>query len=492
MSYQKQNFANGEVLSAAQLNHIEDGIVDVESAANETKTVVDKIIDPTLSLSGKAADAKATGDAVGELKEDFDNLEGSQGIILNKKDFKNGNYNTDLGEITDGVKYAIRSCPHYKVTSSRLIVSIKEGYNLYIVGFDENGSFYPVLNTREAANFQNGDISVPITSKTVSFSLAKNDFSDITVDDIDIAKLKVIGIENIEVLDNASVARKGAKLFPNGDWVTVYEKNGEGILQNMFFAGDYPEWRTLIRITIDGMLLAYGSLYEFLGIWAYLPNNIKFGNSLFGKTGDVGGIYLNYKFPFYKSIKIELANDSANNMYVWFSCRVTDWYPISIGGVIIPYGAYFKMVSRLYENVQSGEEITLLEGLDACGLIIATLMSAKGHTTSWFQEGMLREYKNGSDTAELLSSSLEDYFCGTYYFRSGIFTNEVAGCTSINGVGGENSFSGYRLHTNDVLPFGRHGYKLTLRNNDLNTEEGSALQNETVADYRVIVAHYYW
>lgn len=31
MSYQKQNFANGEVLTASQLNHIEDGIVDLES-----------------------------------------------------------------------------------------------------------------------------------------------------------------------------------------------------------------------------------------------------------------------------------------------------------------------------------------------------------------------------------------------------------------------------------------------------------------------------
>ena len=31
MSYQKQNFANGEVLSASQLNHIEDGIADLES-----------------------------------------------------------------------------------------------------------------------------------------------------------------------------------------------------------------------------------------------------------------------------------------------------------------------------------------------------------------------------------------------------------------------------------------------------------------------------
>lgn len=71
MSYQKQNFANGEVLTAPQLNHIEDGIVDVESAANETKGVVDKIIDPTLSLSGKAADAKATGDAIRGVKDDL-------------------------------------------------------------------------------------------------------------------------------------------------------------------------------------------------------------------------------------------------------------------------------------------------------------------------------------------------------------------------------------------------------------------------------------
>lgn len=64
MGYQKQNFANGNVLTAENLNHMENGIADAESTANATKNVVDKIIDPTLSLSGKAADAAKVGEAV--------------------------------------------------------------------------------------------------------------------------------------------------------------------------------------------------------------------------------------------------------------------------------------------------------------------------------------------------------------------------------------------------------------------------------------------
>ena len=46
----------------------------VEQFANTAGENIQKSIDPTLSVSGKAADAKATGDAVGELKEDLDDI----------------------------------------------------------------------------------------------------------------------------------------------------------------------------------------------------------------------------------------------------------------------------------------------------------------------------------------------------------------------------------------------------------------------------------
>ena len=67
MSYQKQNFANGEVLTAPQLNHIEDGIVDLESnsstafAGKADKTEVQA---NAKSISAETARAQAAESAL--------------------------------------------------------------------------------------------------------------------------------------------------------------------------------------------------------------------------------------------------------------------------------------------------------------------------------------------------------------------------------------------------------------------------------------------
>ena len=74
----------------------------VEQFANTAGENIQKAIDPTLSLSGKAADAKATGDAVGQLKEDVVTKLGKYAVGETELQFNNSGYvKSDGGEIVE-------------------------------------------------------------------------------------------------------------------------------------------------------------------------------------------------------------------------------------------------------------------------------------------------------------------------------------------------------------------------------------------------------
>ena len=76
----------------------------------------------------------------------------------------------------------------------------------------------------------------------------------------------------------------------------------------------------------------------------------------------------------------------------------------------------------------------------------------------------------------LLSSGLEDYFLGTYYFNRGRYANNLAGLTHFDEKA--RTFSAYRFHEDDPIFF-RTGLRLTCRCGE--TEDGS-LQGKLKGD----------
>lgn len=100
------------------------------SSAEKAKTAITDAIDPTLSLSGKAADAKKTGDKVGELKEDLDNR--YKNLVLssnfeNEVNLQDWVYEKGALNIVDGV-LVISMTKSYQVTGQRIQTKANHKY----------------------------------------------------------------------------------------------------------------------------------------------------------------------------------------------------------------------------------------------------------------------------------------------------------------------------------------------------------------------------
>ena len=146
----------------------------VEQFANTAGENIQKAIDYTLSLSGKAADAKATGDAVGELKEDLDNLEAVTelygSIYVADGFYNNGVYNN--GSFIQSKHYDVSGCDEITAT-----ITTSQYYDIYDFLDD---SFAVISYKREEGSSKTVEITLNVPDNAKYF-VVNGGFSEKTV-----------------------------------------------------------------------------------------------------------------------------------------------------------------------------------------------------------------------------------------------------------------------------------------------------------------------
>ncbi len=138
-----------------------------------------------------------------------------------------------------------------------------------------------------------------------------------------------------------------------------------------------------------------------------------------------------------------------------------------MGGVILPEAARLKLYKLEDYTAKPLEEFNLCD-VKGSGALYEVTMAAKGLRKSendhWkdlsYLEACMRAYIGEAKEPLMLSSGLEDYFSGTYYFNRGRYATPVAGLTHFKPD--ENEFSAYRFHEDDPVFF-HNGLRLTCR-----------------------------
>lgn len=272
-----------------------------------------------------------------------------------------------------------------------------------------------------------------------------------TISDIDFSKLITFGTS-------------GKAVYPleNGKEAELYSHTGKGCLTHMWFGGNWKNYGKLrLRVYVDYEETASIDMELFLGHGiGFLEDAAPWGTNKIGKTGSPSGIFNNYHIPFGKHVKVtaQLPEEDKGNPRFWYIIHGTENFPVSVAGLQLPENARLKLHKLENYDAKSMEEFDIYK-TEKSGAVYQVTVQAKS-TSLTFLESIVRGYYNSSDEPFLISSGLEDYFLGTYYFNRGLYYTDEAGLTHLDAK--NNTFSAYRFHEESPLFF-NNGYRMTLR-----------------------------
>ena len=286
---------------------------------------------------------------------------------------------------------------------------------------------------------------------------------------------------------------KGRNALKGGQEAVLYEHQGKGCLSHLWFGGNFKGVEdTRIRYYVDGEKVASIDMNLYMGHGiGFKDNKAPWASKYMGKIGKQNGIFNNYRIPFGKSIRVtaQRAADADPDPRVWWIIRGVENGRVSLGGVELPESARLKLHRLEDLTVEPLKELNLCD-VQGKGAVFQVAIAAQGLGAPGnigFLEACMRAYTNGSKTPIMLSSGLEDYFLGTYYFDTGRYYTDTAGLTHFDQP--KNNFSAYRIHDADPLFFSK-GLRLTCRNGEI--KDGALEGPHYCAPQQVRYTTYTW
>ena len=287
---------------------------------------------------------------------------------------------------------------------------------------------------------------------------------------------RVATAEEPAALKTFSSIGKESRALDGGRESELLRHDGKGCLTHMWFGGDWPGYdKTRIRVYVDGERTPSIDMEMGLGHGVgFGEAAAPWGAALLGKTGHPSGVYNTYRIPFGSGVRVTAQRpEGLPDAAFWWTVRGTENLHVTLGGVRLPDGARLHLYRRDSFTSKPLEEFNLCDVKGSGALYQVTIagrgLQDRGDWTSLsFLEGCMRGYLDGSAEPVLLSSGLEDYFLGTYYFNRGRYANDLAGLTHFDPKA--RTFSAYRFHDQDPVFF-QSGLRLTCRCGE--TEDGS-------------------
>lgn len=242
----------------------------------------------------------------------------------------------------------------------------------------------------------------------------------------------------------------------------ISQQEGPGVLTHMWFGGNFPNYSALrIRVFVDNETEASINMELGMGTgFGFGDPDAPWSSKYFGKTGSPSGIFNFYRIPFSQHVQVsaELPPGVTDDQPFWWIVRGIRNAPLDVPGLALSPNAKLRLYTRENLIIEPFVEFDLCK-TERSGVLFQVAMSAKSDNFE-FLEGMMRCYLGRSTTPQYLSSGLEDYFLGTYYFNRGLYHLPQAGLTHKDET--KYSFSGYRLHDSDPILF-QSGFRLTCR-----------------------------